>query len=162
MTNTWTPLWSQVVDSTLWEEPLEVRVLFMTMLALKEYDHVVRLPFRRLCKKSNMEPEKVRMALDVLMAPDKRSIDTQREEGRRVKTVEDGWLIVNGEYYRQEMAKLMRRFSKNQWQRENRAKNGRKKEPRDPAEIAAAKAHGDGDDAKFDQIVTDNLPKKCQ
>lgn len=133
------------MDSTLWEEPLEVRVLFMTMLALKEYDHVVRLPFRRLCKKSNMEPEKVKMALDILMAPDKRSIDVQPEEGRRVKPVEDGWLIVNGEYYRQEMAKLMRRFSKNQWQRENRAKKRLEKQGKPlPGEDRYLKAERNG------------------
>lgn len=119
--NTWAPLWGQVVESTLWEESLEVRVLFLTMLALKDYhDHVVRMPFRRLCKKANMDPDKVQWALDILMNPDKKSVDEQPEEGRRIKLVEDGWLVINGEYYKKEMDRLTRRLKKAKWQRDYR------------------------------------------
>lgn len=120
--NTWTPLWSQVVESTLWEEPLPVRVLFLTMLAIKEPDHVVRMPFRRLCKKANMEPEVVSGALKVLEEPDTLSVDHQPFGGRRVQEVEGGWLILNGEHYRQAMSKLMLRLRKNEWQKADRAK----------------------------------------
>ena len=109
-----------MVESTLWEEPLEVRVLFLTMLAIKEPDHVVRMPFRRLVKKAHMPPEQVQAALDVLMAPDTRSVDDQPDDGRRLRKVDDGWFVINGEYYRKEMQKLMTRIRKNNWQRENR------------------------------------------
>ena len=79
--NTWAPIFSQLPESTLWEEPLAVRVLFMTMLSIKDPDHVVRMPFRRLCKKANLakDPEEnarlVQEALDVLLRPDGRSIE---------------------------------------------------------------------------------------
>lgn len=94
----------------------------MTMLAIKEPDHVVRMPFRRLCKKAHMEPEVCREALRVLLEPDQRSIDDQPFDGRRIEEVEGGWLILNGEKYRQEMSKLMLRLRKTEWQREDRAK----------------------------------------
>jgi hypothetical protein len=118
--NTWAPLWSQVVESTLWEEPLEVRVLFLTMLAIKDPDHVVRMPLRRLVKKAQMEVDLVESALKVLMSPDTKSLDEQPEEGRRLKEVEGGWLVINGEHYRKEMSRLMTRFRKSEWQKKKR------------------------------------------
>ena len=52
--NTWTPLWTQIVDSSLWEEPLCVRVLFVTMLALKDAEHIVRSDAYKLHKKAHL------------------------------------------------------------------------------------------------------------
>lgn len=155
--NTWTPLWSQVVESTLWEEPLEVRVLFLTMLAIKDPDHVVRMPFRRLCKKANMDPPVVQGALETLMKPDHRSPEPQEFEGRRVEAVEGGWLILNGEHYRQEMAKLMRRFYKASWARDKRARS-RSHKPL-PGEAAAVAAEERGDQNGADAITSAALPQ---
>lgn len=101
---------------------MPVRVLFLTMLAIKEPDHVVRMPFRRLCKKANMPPEVVTVALEALKSPDTLSVDHQPFEGCRVQEVEGGWLILNGEQYRQAMSKLMLRLRKNEWQKADRAK----------------------------------------
>ena len=152
--NTWSPLYSQVVDSTLWEEPLAVRVLFLTMLAIKGPDHIISMPFRRLCKKANMEPEICQGALAVLLNPDKRSVDDQEFEGRRVREVDGGWLVLNGEHYRQEMSKLMLRFRKTEWQRQDRAKK-RVLSSGTPlaGEAGYIKAMERGDEAEADRIA---------
>jgi len=125
--NTWAPIWSQIVDSSLWEEKLEVRVLFLTMLSNKDIrDHVVRMPLRRLCKKANLHSDPmenarlVKESLQVLLSPDSKSVDEQPYEGRRLLEVEGGWLVINGEFYQREMARMIRRSKKTLWQREER------------------------------------------
>jgi hypothetical protein len=165
--NTWTPLWSQVVESTLWEEPLPVRVLFLTMLAIKEPDHVVRMRFGRLCKKANIEPDVCAEALRVLMEPDGKSLDEQPFEGRRGQEVEGGWLILNGEHYQREVQRLLLRAKKTAWQREQRQKDRdaeiAKAEARSKkalksgtplaGETAAVKAMERGDEAEADRLA---------
>lgn len=98
--NSWTPLWNRIVDSSIWTEPYQVRVLFLTMLALKDRDHVVRYDAFGLARRANMKESEVMEAMKVLMAPDKKRIEPQDFDGRRVEAREDGWLILNGEKYR--------------------------------------------------------------
>ena len=58
----------------------------------------------------------------MLEAPDKRKISRQPDEGRRIRPVNDGWLIINGEKYREEIQKLFYRARKAELQREYRRK----------------------------------------
>lgn len=115
--NTWSPLFSSVVESSLWDEPLHVRVLFMTLLALKEQDQVVRKNEYQLRRAANIEGVQVAEALKILSRPDRKR-PNQEHEGRRIKEVADGWLILNGELYE----KQMRRVSKAIWARKHRMK----------------------------------------
>ena len=124
--NSWTPLWSQVVDSSLWEEKPSVRILFLTMLALKDADHVVRYDAYKLHKKANLTPDETMEALEVLKSPDKRKAAFEQEfEGRRIEEVPGGWLVLNGEKYRSMIAKLRNREYKTQWERDKRSKEKR-------------------------------------
>ena len=122
--NTWTPLWSQVVDSSLWEEKPSVRVLFVTMLALKDADHICRYDAYKLHKKANLTPEETKEALRILQNPDTRRKAFEQEfDGRRIQQVEQGWLILNGEKYRSMIQKMKQREYKTIWQSEKRAKD---------------------------------------
>lgn len=124
--NTWIPLWSNTLQSTLWEEPPHVRVMFLTLLMMSDPDHVVREPFRRVMKLANLAEDKTeseqlaRDALKVLASPDSRSVDNQEFEGRRIREVEGGWEIVNGQKYQEEMRALTARVRKTRLQRERR------------------------------------------
>ncbi len=114
--NTWAPLFSSVVESSLWDEPLHVRVVFLTMMALKDADHVVRKNEYQLRRAANVEEAQVLEALKILGKPDRKRPD-QEHEGRRIQKVEEGWLIINGDKYQ----KQMRRVSKAAWQKRYRA-----------------------------------------
>ena len=107
--NTWTPLWSKIVDSSLWTEDLHVRVLFTTMLALKDRDHIVRYNAFGLARRSNMTEELVLDALSILSSPDTKRSEPQEHDGRRIEKVEGGWKVLNGEVYRQMMQLEFRR-----------------------------------------------------
>jgi len=153
--NTWVPLWTSTVKSTLWEEPPHVRVMFLTMLLVQDPDHVVRMPFRRLVKEANLAEEigeSARMAgdaLKVLGSPDVRSIDNQEFEGRRIREVEDGWLILNGAKYEEQRVKLGARIRKTQKQRERRQMQRGKPLP---GEVAGVKAMENGNESELDRV----------
>lgn len=124
--NSWTPLWSMVVESSLWKEPYHVRILFMTMLSLKDHDHVVRWDGYKLMNKAGITPEECVEALQILSSPDVKRmpfevLEKQEFEGRRIEKVDDGWLVLNGAKYRDMMQKISRRVYKAEWQRDHRA-----------------------------------------
>lgn len=89
----------------------------MTMLALKEQDQVVRKNEYQLKRAANIDPEQVAEALKILCRPDLKRPD-QEHEGRRLRKVVDGYLVINGEKYE----KQMRRVAKAIWARKHRAK----------------------------------------
>lgn len=120
----YTPLFSSVVDSSLWEEPLHVRVLFLTMLSVKDWDHVVRVSDHHLRRKANLSSDKELLdGLRILSSPDKRTQIEQPFNGRRIEKVEDGWLILNGEKYQA----IMKRINlQSKWARNKREQRARK------------------------------------
>ena len=127
--NTWAPIWSGIVDSSLWEESGDVVKVFMTMLATKDADHVCRLDAYRIGKKCVFGELEVLEILKILASPDKRRAVPQEFEGRRIKAVEDGWLILNGAKYRdmvaEERKKARNRRAQEAWRRrQEEAKNG--------------------------------------
>lgn len=98
-----------IVDSSLWSEPDYVCKVFVTMLALKDSDDVCRYNAYQLAQRSHKKEDEVLDALKILASPDKRRIEPQEHEGRRIKPVEDGWLILNGVKYREMVQVEMRR-----------------------------------------------------
>lgn len=123
--NTWAPLWSGIVESSIWDEPDFIVKVFLTMLAIKDSDHVVRKTAYQISKISRKSESEVLEALKVLSSPDSIRIEPQDHEGRRIKAVEDGWLIVNGEKYRtmisREMTRLRNQRSQAAWRERQKA-----------------------------------------
>jgi len=113
---------SQIVDSSLWEEEYYVRILFTTMLAKKDSDHVVRATAYNLHRWANITQEETAAGLKVLSSPDKKRLDKQDHDGRRIEKVEDGWLVLNGAKYEEMMRQIAEQARKARWARDNRAK----------------------------------------
>lgn len=105
------------MDSSIWVEPYFVRVLFTSMLAVKDVDFVVRGNAFQLAKRFNMTEREVLDGLKILSSPDKKRLEPQPYEGRRIEKVEDGWLILNAEKYR-EMIKRYKNQRRNEYMRE--------------------------------------------
>lgn len=116
----WAPLWSKIVDSSVWREDPETRVVWITLLALKDYDHVVRYNSFQLSVRSNIPQDKVIKALEVLSNPDTKRMDDQQFEGRRIKKVDEGWMILNGDLYQKLVKREMKRAADRARMRDNR------------------------------------------
>lgn len=107
--NTWAPIWSFIVDSSLWSEPDYVIKVFLTMIALKDSDHVYRGDAYKLAQRAKKTELEVLEALKVLASPDTKRIEKQQYDGRRIRAVDGGWLVLNGEKYRELVQVEMRR-----------------------------------------------------
>ena len=119
----YTPLWSGVVDSSLWDEPDPVVKVFVTMLAIKDPDFVVRKTAYQIGRCARKTEAEVLEALEVLSSPDTKRLEPQPHEGRRLERVSDGWLILNGKKYQEKMREEAERA---RWRK---AQAGRRNEP---------------------------------
>jgi hypothetical protein len=120
--NTWAPLWSKIVDSSLWAEPDVVVKVFLTLLAKKDSDHVVRANAYEISLWARKTEAEVLEALQKLSSPDTRRIEPQPFDGKRIQKVDDGWLVLNGERYREMITKQARKAYKRDWAAKKREK----------------------------------------
>ena len=94
----------RLLDSTLWLEAPEVRLVFLSMLAVADQGGVIDVPgIRALARKLNLTVEYLEPALEKLMEPDPDS-RSEAHEGRRVRKRGRpvvGWQCVNYETYRE-------------------------------------------------------------
>lgn len=118
--DTFTPLFSKIVNSSIWTEPYYVRVLWLTMLAVQDSDHVVRYSAFSLAQAGKMTEGEVLEGLKILSEPDTKRIEPQEHEGRRIEKVEDGWLILSGEKYQKMMQTIFHRARNREAMRERR------------------------------------------
>ena len=104
----YTKLFESILDSTIWGESAETRVVWITMLAMRNRNHVVESSLPGLAHRARVSLEDCEKAVRRFLGPDKFS-RSREHEGRRIKAVDGGWMILNGEKYRQRMSLEERR-----------------------------------------------------
>lgn len=100
----YTKVFDSLVTSTIWAESNETRIVWITMLALRNSQNVVEASLPGLAHVSRISLEDTQRALERLESPDPHS-RSQENEGRRIAKVEGGWLILNGAKYSRRMSK---------------------------------------------------------
>jgi hypothetical protein len=104
----WTPLWSSIVDSSVWCESKDVKILWITFLAKKDKNGFVAASVPGMAKAAGLTNEECLKALRVLESPDLMS-SSKEHEGRRIRKVEHGWIILNHFVYRDLVSKARQR-----------------------------------------------------
>lgn len=104
----YTKLFSSIVASTIWREDDKTRLVWITMLAMKDERHRVEASVPGLADMARVSITECEAALKKLASPDKWSRN-QDHEGRRIEKCDGGWAILNGEYYREKMSEDERR-----------------------------------------------------
>lgn len=150
-------LWSKILDSSVWMESKEARLVWITMLAMKDSEGKVFAAAAALAHRARVETEECQKALEIFLAPDPSST-SPNDEGRRLRVIPGGWQIINHEQYRfsTEAKRQFWRESKRQ-EREARAAAGvgpgkgkAKKKVGRPVksamEMAMERAQADGDE----------------
>ena len=94
-----TKLVPEIVQSSIWNEPAEIRIMWITMLAIKDSEGYVRGDARTLARIANVTPEASEAALRIFQEPDVNS-HTSDNEGRRIEPYAGGWLVLNHDKYR--------------------------------------------------------------
>ena len=118
----YTKLFNEILLSTVWQEPDHVRLIWIALLAMKDERHEVMASVLGLSKMSNVPFNKTEEAIKVLSNPDHGS-RSQEFEGRRIKAIDGGWFILNGEKYRKKMSLEHRREYQRDWKNKSNPQN---------------------------------------
>src|SRR3990170_7036125 len=92
-------VFASILTSSLMEETVTVRWVFLTMIILRDLDDFVRATPEALARVANVRLDDVKKALGCLEAPDPCSRSLE-DAGRRIRPVPGGWFVINGDYYR--------------------------------------------------------------
>lgn len=130
MTEDYCKLVSGIILSTIWREDDHTRILWVTMLAVKDRKHRVMASVPGLAAVANLPVASVRASLVKLMEADPDS-RTKDHDGRRISEIDGGWFILNGEKYRNFLSKAERNEYQAKLMAERRAteRNGEKLAP---------------------------------
>lgn len=144
-------MWSKILLSSLWVGGTkDTKIVWITMLALKNADGIVQGSVPGLAKFAGVSEEECQVVLDVLLSPD--PSDTSGVlEGRRILKIPGGWQVVNNELYRfsTEERREFWRITK----AEQRAKKDAAAKARQ--EAREKKAKHDPNEKKYNQIYGD-------
>lgn len=122
----YTKLFSSIVASTIWREDDKTRLVWITMLAMKNERHIVEASLPGLADLARVTIKECEAAIGKLESKDKYSRN-QQHGGRRIEKVEGGWMILNGEYYRHQMSLEDKREYQKLYHRNYRAKQKEQK-----------------------------------
>ena len=123
MNDGFTKLFSTIITSSIWSEDNETRVVWITMLALADFEGKVDGSIPGLARLANVPIDACQKALDRLKSPDIYS-RSKENDGRRIKEIEGGWMVLNLIKYREK--KIDRRAYLRQKQREHRQREKEK------------------------------------
>jgi hypothetical protein len=104
----YTKLFQSIVTSTIWQEPNDCRVLWITMLALKGADHVCSATIPALAKMCDLTIDQTEQYLKKFQEPDPYSRSTEFD-GRRIEKVDGGYYILNGPKFQNMLRHIERR-----------------------------------------------------
>lgn len=89
-----------IIHSSVWQEPHDVRVAWITMLGLTDYYGHVRAAIPALANINGVTVQRMEEILEIFMSPDPYS-RTPDNEGRRLMRAENGdWVVLNYPKYR--------------------------------------------------------------
>lgn len=141
MSETYAKLFGSILDSSIWQESKETRLVWITMLAMKDQFGKVYAAVPGLADRAKVTLDECIAAVEKLSKPDKWS-RSKEFEGRRIEAISGGWLILNHAAYTHKMSLEYRR----EYQRLKQAEYRKRKkeavlEPKQ-AGAAAAINHG--------------------
>lgn len=117
----WAPLLTSILDSSIWVNTSpETKLVWVVMLAKKNFKGYVDMSLPGLAKAAEISLEKAAAAVTILESPDPLSRN-KAHEGRRIRPVTGGgWLILNHTYYRDMIANAQRREYLRRWAKDKR------------------------------------------
>ncbi len=120
-TISWAPLLTSILDSSVWVDTSpETKLVWIVMLAKKNYKGYVDMSLPGLAKAAEVPLQKAKEAVQILESPDPLSRNKQYD-GRRIRAIEGGgWLILNHDYYRDMIATAARKDYLRRWAKDKR------------------------------------------
>jgi hypothetical protein len=89
----YTKLYTSILESTIWQEDKDTRLVWITLLALADADGIVQGSIPGIAGTARVSLESCKAAIAKFMAPDPYSRSTEAN-GRRLRKIDGGWLLV--------------------------------------------------------------------
>lgn len=113
-----TKLFSTITESTIWAESHPTRIVWITMLAMADWNGQVFGSIPGLANRARVTLEECEAALTRFQEPDRYS-RTKANEGRRIEAIEGGWRILNHAKFREVRHAEATKASKRDWWHRN-------------------------------------------
>lgn len=104
----YTKLFQKILDSTIWLEDDQTRIVWITMLAMSDGEGFVLASVPSLARRANVPLESCQTALEKFLAPELHS-SSQEFQGRRIEPIDGGWKLLNHAKYKSMMSLEHRR-----------------------------------------------------
>lgn len=102
-------LFTKILDSSIWLEPVTTRIVWITLLAAMDEDGYAHFSaIENLANRARVTVTECNAAVEALMAPDQNSADPEFD-GRRIERVHGGFIILNAVKYRSIFSNATRR-----------------------------------------------------
>lgn len=92
-------LYQRILQSSVWKQPSDVRIVWITLLALKDENGCVFGSVGWLSDQARVKDEVCERALSIFCSPDNRS-RTVTNDGRKIVEIDGGWQVLNHLLYR--------------------------------------------------------------
>lgn len=99
MSETYAKLFSSILRSSIWTEPLETKIVWITMLAMSDRHGYVGASIPGIASSAGVPIDKAAEAIAKFLAPDEWS-RSKDFDGRRIEEADRGWNILNYERFR--------------------------------------------------------------
>lgn len=93
-------LYGTILDSSVWAEDSDTRIVWVTLLTMADKNGRVDASHGGLARRANVSRDATERAIAILEAPDPDD-RSGIEEGRRIRAVQGGWEIINYARYRE-------------------------------------------------------------
>lgn len=95
----WGKLHEEIVRSSIWSEDYATRLVWVTMIAIKDATGYVGASVTGLARTANVTVPECQAALEKLLAPDPDS-RSKEFDGRRIEVADRGWRVLNSDRFR--------------------------------------------------------------
>jgi len=156
----YTVLKSSIVDSSIWDEDSDTRVVWITMLAKRNKDGEIYASVGGLAHAARVPKDKCAAALAKFLAPEDDS--SSRDDGRRIVEIHGGWRLLNHERIKTEAQAANKATYMAKYMAERRAtvKFAKTLPDGGEQEYMAAVKRG-ASEVELNEIVTRRLPKSA-
>ena len=117
-----TKLFSSITESTVWRESSDVRIVWITLLAMADQNGRVFASIPGLAGRAQVSVEVTEQALGKFLAPDKYS-RTKDYDGRRIAEIDGGWELLTYAKHRDKYHEDGRHTYMRELMRQRRANN---------------------------------------
>lgn len=98
-------LFGSILDSSVWQEPLPTRIVWITMMAMSNQDGEVIASVPGLAKRAGVTLEECEAAIRRLSEPDRYNHLTRGGDGAHIERCDQGWIVHDIAFFAEAVAK---------------------------------------------------------